>query len=57
MYDIKAGRLNDVLAALRAPGAGSEERRKAIRCLSERRGQMRYDAYLALGLPIGSVAG
>ena len=54
---LKAGRPDDVLAALRAPGAGGEERRKAIRCLSDRRGQMRYDAYLACGLPIGSGRG
>ena len=51
---LKAGRLDDVLAALRAPGAGAEERAKAIRYLSERRGRMRYDEYLARGLPIGS---
>ena len=53
---LKAGRVDDVLAALRAPGAGAEECRKASRYLSERRGQMRYDAYLARGLPIGSGA-
>ena len=51
---LKAGRMDDVLEALRAPGAGGEERRKAIRYLSERRGQMRYDEYLARGQPIGS---
>ena len=51
---LKAGRLDDVLEALRAPGAGAEERGKALRYLSERRGQMRYDEYLARGLPIGS---
>ena len=51
---LEAGRMDDVLAALRRPGAGAEERAKAIRCLSERRGQMRYDEYRSLGLPIGS---
>ena len=51
---LKAGRLGDVLAALRDPGAGAEERGKAIRYLSARRGRMRYGEYLARGLPIGS---
>ena len=51
---LEAGRMDDVLAALRKPGAGAEERGKAVRCLSERRGQMRYDEYRSLGLPIGS---
>ena len=51
---LEAGRMDDVLAALRRPGAGAEERDKAIRYLSERRGQMRYDEYRSLGLPIGS---
>ena len=51
---LEAGRMDDVLAALRKPGAGAEERAKAIRYLSERRGQMRYDEYRSLGLPIGS---
>ena len=51
---LEAGRMDDVLAALRRPGAGAEERDKAIRYLSERRGRMRYDEYRSLGLPIGS---
>ena len=51
---LEAGRMDDVLAALRRPGAGAEERAKAIRYLSERRGRMRYDEYRSLGLPIGS---
>ena len=51
---LKAGRMDAVLEALRAPGAGAGERAKATRYLSERSGQMRYDEYLAHGLPIGS---
>ena len=51
---LEAGRMDDVLAALRRPGAGAEERAKAVRCLSERRGQMRYGECRSLGLPIGS---
>ena len=51
---LEAGRLEDVLAALRSDGAGVEECAKAIRYLSERRGQMRYDEYRSRGLPIGS---
>ena len=51
---LEAGRMDDVLAALRRPGAGSEERAKAVRCLSERRGRMRYAEYRSRGLPIGS---
>ena len=39
------GRMDDALAALRQPGAGGDERAKAIRYLSERRGQMRYGEY------------
>ena len=46
--------MDDVLEALRAPGAGGEERREAIRYLSGRRGQMRYDEYLARSQLIGS---
>ena len=48
------GRMDDALAALRQPGAGGDERAKAIRYLSERRGQMRYGEYRSRGLPIGS---
>ena len=51
---LKAGRMDEVLDALRTPGAGAEEHGRALRYLSERRGQMRYDEYLARGLPIGS---
>ena len=51
---LEAGRMDDVLAALRRPGAGAGERAKAVRYLSERRGQMRYAEYRSLGLPIGS---
>ena len=51
---LEAGRMDDVLAALRRPGAGAEERAKAIRHLSERRGRMRYGEYRSRGLPIGS---
>ena len=53
---LEAGRMDDVLAALRRPGAGAGERAKAVRYLSERRGQMRYAEYRSLGLPIGSGA-
>ena len=48
-----ARRLLRELAALRS-GAGAGERAKAIRYLSERRGQMRYGEYRPCGLPIGS---
>ena len=39
-------------AALRK--AGGDECGKAARYVAERRGRMRYDEYLARGLPIGS---
>ena len=51
---LEEGRMDDVLAALRRPGAGAEERAKAVRYLSERRGRMRYGEYRSRGLPIGS---
>ena len=43
-----------MLAQLRRPGGGSAECAKAAGSIDERRGQMRYDEYLARGLPIGS---
>ena len=43
-----------MLEALAGDGAGAEERGRALRYLSERRGQMRYDEYRSRGLPIGS---
>ena len=46
--------MDNVLAALPKRGAGVAERAKAIRHLSERRGQMRYGEYRSWGLPIGS---
>ena len=51
---LKEGRADDVLAALRKDGAGVAECAKALRYLSERRGQMRYGEYRSRGLPIGS---
>ena len=51
---LEDGRLDDVLAALGGAGAGAEECGRALRYLSERRGQMRYDEYRSRGLPIGS---
>ena len=50
---LKAGRADHVLAALRRAG-GVGECVKATRYIEERRDRMRYDAYLAQGLPIGS---
>ena len=49
---LKAGRTDEVLAALRKAGGG--ECAKAARYIAERRDRMRYDEYLARGLPIGS---
>ena len=49
---LKAGRTDKVLAALRR--VGIEECGKAARYIAERRDRMRYDEYLARGLPIGS---
>ena len=49
---LKAGRADQVLAALRR--AGGDECETAARYIAERRGRMRYDEYLARGLPIGS---
>ena len=43
-----------MLAALGGDGDGAEERGRALRYLSERRGQMRCDEYRSRGLPIGS---
>ena len=51
---LKAGRLDDVLADLRRRGGDVEECRRAAGYIAERRDRMRYDAYLAAGLPIGS---
>ena len=51
---LKAGRVDDVLAQLRRPGGGSAECAKTADHIDERRGQMRYDEYLARGLSIGS---
>ena len=51
---LAAGRLDDVLADLRRRGGDVEECRRAVGYLAERRHRMRYDAYLAAGLPIGS---
>ena len=47
-----AGRADEVLAALRR--AGGDECDKAAGYIAERRDRMRYDEYLARGLPIGS---
>ena len=49
---LEAGRADKVPAALRRVDA--EECAKAARYVAERRGRMRYDEYLARGLPIGS---
>ena len=49
---LKAGRADEVLAALRKAGGG--ECAKAARYIAERRDRMRYDEYLARSLPIGS---
>ena len=49
---LKAGRAEAVLAALRRAGGGECD--TAARYIGERRERMRYDAYLAHGLPIGS---
>ena len=49
---LKAGRADQVLAALRRAGGG--ECGKAAGYIDERRDRMRYDEYLARGLPIGS---
>ena len=49
---LKAGRADKVLAALRR--AGGEESARAAAYIEARRGQMRYDEYLARGWPIGS---
>ena len=50
--ELKAGRADKVLAALRR--AGGEESARAAAYIEARRGQMRYDEYLARGWPIGS---
>ena len=47
-----AGRADEVLAALRR--AGVDECDRAAGYIAERRDRMRYDEYLARGLPIGS---
>ena len=47
---LKAGRADDVLA-------GSDECDRAARYTAERRDRMRYDEYLAPGLPVGSEPG
>ena len=44
--------MDDVLAALRNLGAGAEERAKAVRHLSKKRGRMRYGEYRSGRLPI-----
>ena len=49
---LKAGRKDEVLAGLRRTGGG--ECAKAARYIAERRDRMRYDEYLARGLPVGS---
>ena len=49
---LKAGRADEVLAALRR--AGGAECGKAAGYIGKRRERMRYDEYLARGLPIGS---
>lgn len=49
---LKAGRADEVLAALRRAGGGESAR--AADYIEARRGQMRYDEYLARGWPIGS---
>ena len=49
---LKAGRADEVLAALRK--AGGAECGKAAGYIGKRRDRMRYDEYLARGLPIGS---
>ena len=49
---LKAGEADKVLAALR--GAGGDEGAKAAAYIEARRDRMRYDEYLAHGLPIGS---
>ena len=49
---LKAGRADSVLAALRKAGGGECD--KAAGYIGERRDRMRYDEYLARGLPIGS---
>ena len=51
---LKAGRLDDALDDLRKRGGDAEECRKAVAYLAARRDRMRYDEYLAEGLPIGS---
>ena len=50
---LKAGRADDVLAALHKAGA-VEECARAAGYIAARRGQMRYNEYRARGLPIGS---
>ncbi len=49
---LKTGDIDRTLAALRRAGGGESAR--AARYIAERRGRMRYDEYLARGLPIGS---
>ena len=49
---LEAGRADRVLAALRRAGGGESAR--AADYIAGRRGQMRYDEYLARGWPIGS---
>ena len=51
---LKAGRVGDVLDDLRRRGADVEECAKAVAYLAARRDRLRYDEYLAAGLPIGS---
>ena len=51
---LKAGRADQVLAALRKPGGGGDECAGAAGYIEQRRDRMRYDEYLAQGLPIGS---
>ena len=48
---LKAGRADEVLAALRR--AGGRDSARAADYIEARRGQMRYDEYLARGWPIG----
>ena len=51
---LKAGRVDDALDDLRKRGGEAEECRRAVAYLGARRDRMRYDEYLASGLPIGS---
>ena len=51
---LKAGRVGDVLDDLRKRGGDADECRKAAAYLDARRDRMRYDEYLADGVPIGS---